>query len=75
MSISEEEMRAIDERVPELFRKAIAQAVDRAKASGYPVTISVDRQVVKILPDGTRQVLKQLPPKVPVDRKRQLRIR
>lgn len=75
MAMSEEQLRQVEERIPELGRQAVARAVARAKASGHSVTVGIGDEVVQIRPDGTRQVLKKLPPKVAVERGRRLKIK
>lgn len=73
--MSEEQMRQFEERIPELGRQAVARAVAKARETGHRVTVGLDGQVVEIYPDGTRKVLKDLPPKVKVERGRRLRLR
>ena len=74
MPMSEKQMRVLEEGIPELGRKAVASAYAQALSSGHPVTVSLEGHVVEIHPDGTRKVLKKLPPKVAVERGRRLKI-
>lgn len=75
MAMSEEQMRRVEERIPELGRQAVARAVAKARSSGHTVTVGIEGDLFEIHPDGTRTFLKKLPPQVAVDRTRRLRIR
>lgn len=66
MLLNEEKMREIDDRIPELARRAVAEAVERAKKSRQSVVVTVGRQIVRVYPSGTQEIIKELPAKVPV---------
>lgn len=68
MTMSERQMRAAEDRIPALGRKAIKQAVAKARATGHSVVVSTDGNLIELHPDGSQRFLKKLPPRVPVTR-------
>ncbi len=62
MSITEERLRFMEEKIPLLADAAIKQAYRQALASGSSVLVCENDALVEIFPDGTRKVLKQLEP-------------
>jgi len=69
MSLSEEEMRFLEEHIPELATAAVKQAYWNALASETPVLICKDNALVEIHPDGTEKTIKQLPPPTPLPKR------
>lgn len=65
-ALSEEDVRRLEERIPELAAPAFAQAYRDALAAGSTVLIREGDALVEVSPDGTRRVLHSLPPLVPV---------
>jgi len=75
MPMSEEQMRRAEAAIPVLGRKAVEQAVAKARATGHSVTVSTNGDLIEKHPDGTTTFLKKLPPRVPVKRGLRLEIR
>lgn len=75
MPFSEEQMREIDERIPELGQQAGRKAFAKARALGQSVTVRLDGDLVEIQPNGQRKVLKKLPPKVAVERGKRIKLK
>ncbi len=66
MSLNEKEMKYLEDHIPELAEVAFKQAYWAALASGSSVLMSENGNVVEIFPDGTRKIIKPLPPSTPV---------
>ena len=75
MPFDEEQMHDIDNRVPELARQAVGEAIARARALGLSVTVRIDDDLVEVWPDGRRRVVKQLRPKVRIERGKRIKPR
>lgn len=76
MKISQEKtMRFLEEHIPELADLAIKQAYWHALASGNSVLESENGSIVEVRPDGTRKVIKQLPPPTLIKQGQRLEIR
>ncbi|MBA4188305.1 MAG: hypothetical protein C0467_09895 [Planctomycetaceae bacterium] len=69
--MSETELTELENTIPALAVRALNDAHQRARASGCPVVLVVNDQLVQIGPEGTT-VLKDMPPWVeaPVRKKR-----
>ncbi|MBM3191802.1 MAG: hypothetical protein FJZ63_04030 [Chlamydiae bacterium] len=66
MSISEEAMLFLEEHIPDLAAIAVKQAYWQALASGSSVLMCEGENLVEIHPDGTKRIIKKLPPPVPM---------
>lgn len=66
MSPSEEAMTFLEGHIPELAESALTQAYWQSLAAGNSVMESVDGVVYEMFPDGTRRMVKSIPPPVPV---------
>ena len=66
MTLSEEAMSFLEEHIPELAEAAFKQAYWAALASGSSVLISEKGNLVEVFPDGTKKIIKTLPPSTPV---------
>lgn len=73
--LNEKAMRALESSIPELASGAVRQAYVRALASGSTVVEVINGQLVESRPDGTRKVLKQLPPPIHVQSGSRRRVR
>ena len=62
MPTQEQAMRYLEEHIPELASAAITQAYWQALASGSSVLARENGNLVEISPDGSRKVIKPLPP-------------
>lgn len=60
--IDEASMRILEERIPELAEAALKKARQRALDAGFPVTEVCDNNLVETFPDGSRRIIKALPP-------------
>jgi hypothetical protein len=66
MSLSEKELDYLEAHIPELAEVAFKQAFWAALAAGSSVLMSENGNLVEIFPDGTRKIIKPLPPATPV---------
>jgi hypothetical protein len=66
MSLSEKELDYLESHIPELAAVAFKQAYWAALATGSSVLMSENGNLVEIFPDGTRKIIKPLPPATPV---------
>lgn len=64
--ISEESMTYLEEHIPELAQAAFQQAYWQALAEGCKVLKSEDGFLVEVSPDGSKKVIKPLPPRIKV---------
>jgi hypothetical protein len=64
MPDSEEILEALDCQVPTLSASAFNEAYNKARAAGLSVYISEDTSIVKVNPNGTRQVIKHIEPRL-----------
>ena len=75
MGLSDKELDYLEEHIPELAEVAFKQAYWAALASGSTVLISENGNLVEVFPDGTRKVIKPLPPSTPVTIGQKLELR
>lgn len=68
MNITEEAMRYLEEHIPEMASAAVKQAYWQALASGSTVLEVENGALVEVSPDGSRKVIKQMPPHTAVRR-------
>lgn len=66
MELTEEAMCFLEEHIPELAAAAITQAYWSALASGSTVLEADNGMLVEVYPDGTRKIIKPLPPRIKV---------
>lgn len=66
MQITEKAMRFLEEHIPELVGAAITQAYWEALATGSSVTQCENGIIYEVFPDGTRKIIKKIPPPLPV---------
>jgi hypothetical protein len=66
MALSEEAMSFLEEHIPELAEAAFKQAYWAALASGSSVLVSEKGNLVEVFPNGTKKIIKKLPPSTPV---------
>jgi hypothetical protein len=59
-------MRFLEEHIPEQAEMALKQAYWRALASGSSVLMSENGALIEVHPDGTKKIIKQIPPPTPV---------
>lgn len=64
--MSKEKLTKRERMIPQLAVRALQKAQDRAKQSGLPMVLVIGDGLYRIDPDGTKTLLKTLPPKVPV---------
>ena len=62
MTIDEKAMQFLEEHIPEQATMALKQAYWQALASGNSVLVCEDGELVEKHPDGTRKILKKIPP-------------
>ncbi len=62
----EEEMKFLEEHIPEMAKAAVAQAYWATLSSGCKVLIADKGQLIEVSPDGTRKVIKSISPPIPV---------
>jgi hypothetical protein len=55
----------LEQKIPGLALKAFREAFQKAKASGRPYAMVDGDELVRIHPDGRREVLKRVSPDVP----------
>jgi hypothetical protein len=74
MTEKEQDMEFLEENIPELAEAATTQAYWQTLASGNSVLVSDNGVIYEVFPDGTRKVVKNIEPPVPVEKgeKRQL---
>jgi hypothetical protein len=75
MTLSEKAMSFLEEHIPELADIAFKQAYWAALASGSSVLVSENGNLVEVFPDGSRKIIKSLPPSTPVTRGQRLEIK
>lgn len=66
MSHDEAALRYLEEHIPELAEAAVREAYWRALAAGNRVLVSEGGNLVEVSPDGSRRVVRPLPPKLPL---------
>ena len=66
MTHAEKCMQFLEEHIPELAQSAVTQAYWQALAAGNSVLQSDNGVIYEVFPDGTRTVVKTLPPDSPV---------
>lgn len=66
MDLNEASLHFLEEHIPELAEAATKQAYWAALATGSSVLICENATLVEVHPDGTRQIIKKLPPQVRV---------
>jgi len=73
--INEKSMTFLEEHIPELAQAAFQQAYWQALAEGSKVLKAEDGFLIEVSPDGSKKVLKPLPPQIKVmtGEKRKLR--
>lgn len=64
--MKEEELDYLEAQIPELAEIAFKQAYWQALASGNKVLEAQDGSLVEVSPDGTRKIIKPLPPRLKV---------
>ena len=62
----------LEEHIPELASAAVKQAYWQALASGSSVRQRENDNLVEVFPDGSRKIMKLLPPQTPVLRGQRL---
>jgi hypothetical protein len=62
MDLSEEALDYLEQHIPEQATMALKQAYWQALASGNNVLVCEDGELVERRPDGTRKILKKIPP-------------
>jgi hypothetical protein len=67
MKLGEDAIQHLEEHMPELFAAAVTQAYWAALAEGHNVVQREGNDLVEVSPDGTRRVIKPLPPLIPVE--------
>jgi hypothetical protein len=58
MSLTEEQMRIIEERIPEQGNLAIQKVLARTRAPGRSVTVRIGDDLVELQPNGEKAFLK-----------------
>lgn len=66
MDLDEASIRFLEEHVPELFSAAVTQAYWGSLASGHSVLQREGDDLVEVFPDGSKKVVKALPPMIAV---------
>jgi hypothetical protein len=64
MNLDEESTRFLEEHAPKLFSAAVTQAYWGSFASGHAVLQREGDELVEVSPDGSKKVIKALPPLV-----------
>jgi hypothetical protein len=63
--LSEQEIQRLESRVPELSAFAVNQAFLEARKEGLSVVVSDDSSnIVEIMPNGERRIIKQIAPQL-----------
>ena len=75
MTIDEEAMCFLEEQIPELANSAVKQAYWQTLAAGYNVLESENNTIIEVHPDGTKKIIKQISPAIPVIKGQRLEIR
>lgn len=65
-NLSEEAMRFLEGRIPELAEGAVMQAYCKALVTGNRVVEAVNGQLIEFHPDGSSKLIKTLPSATPV---------
>jgi hypothetical protein len=66
MQIDEKAIDYLEQHIPELAESAMKQAYWQALASGSSVLEHENGVIYEVFPDGTRKVVKTIPPPTPV---------
>ncbi|GAA5121405.1 hypothetical protein JIN84_00640 [Luteolibacter yonseiensis] len=64
--MSDEQIQQLEDHFPSLSGQAFAAARDKVRAAGQTVLQSEEGMLVKLFPDGRKEVVKQLDPPVRV---------
>lgn len=72
--LSEEEIGERERRIPELAAVAFAKAYRRTLAAGQSLLVSDNGFIWEVFPDGTRKMIKQIEPPMPVVKGSKLKI-
>jgi hypothetical protein len=72
--MNEDSMRFLEEHIPELADIAVKQAYWQTLAAGHCVLESNNGSLVEVHPDGSRKIIKQLPPSTPVTKGKKFKI-
>ena len=75
MGLSEKELDYLEAHIPELAEVAFKQAYWAALATGSSVLMSENGNLVEIFPDGTRKIIKPLPPGMKVKKGQKFQLR
>lgn len=59
-------MEFLEEHIPEMVEGAVTQAYWAALASGCKVLIAEEGKLIEVSPNGTRKVLRSIPPPISV---------
>ncbi len=61
---SDTDISVLESEIPDLALSAFREAFERARASGRPVVMVDGDELVKVYPDGRREILKRVDPSV-----------
>ena len=75
MALNDKEIDYLEAHIPELAGAAFKQAFWAALATGSSVLMSENGSLVEAFPDGTRKIIKPLPPRIPVTRGQKIELR
>ncbi len=73
--LSDEAIDFLEEQIPELAEIALKQAYWQVLASGHSVLQAEDGALYRVFPDGKREFVKKLEPKVPVTQGKKILIK
>lgn len=73
--MNEKTIRFLEEHIPELAQAAVKQAYWAALASGNRVLMCENDILIEVHPDGTRTIIKQLPPSLSVKKGQKINLK
>jgi hypothetical protein len=65
--MNEQEMRFLEEQIPELAELAFKKAYLDTLAAGHSVLKCEGEFLYEVFPDGSKKVIKKMPPRIKVD--------
>lgn len=75
MKIDDKAIDYLEQHIPELAEAATKQAYWQALASGSSVLIAEGNALIEVFPDGTRQFIKNIEPRIPINKEEKLQIK
>ena len=66
MKLNEQAIQYLEEHFPEMAELATKQAYWETLSSGNSVLVVENAEIIEVFPDGTRQFIKKIAPRIPM---------